>query len=64
MRLHNDLAYLQHILDAISQISEQMENIDEESFKLTNIVQDAVIRQVLIIGEATVKTSISRSSME
>jgi|APSaa5957512622_1039677.scaffolds.fasta_scaffold410238_2 uncharacterized protein with HEPN domain len=41
-----------------------MENIDEESFKLTNIVQDAVIRQVLIIGEATVKTSISRSSME
>jgi len=49
---HHDKIYLQHIRDAANRISEYVEGIDEPSFKKSNLIQDAVIRQIEIIGEA------------
>jgi len=49
---HDDTVYLRHILDAIAQIENYCDGIDENRFKTANIVQDAVVRQLEIIGEA------------
>jgi uncharacterized protein with HEPN domain len=48
-RLHD---YLGHVLQAISRIFEYVEEVDEVSFLASTIVQDAVIRNFEIIGEA------------
>ena len=45
--------YLGHILEAISQIQSYCEDIDEVSFLTTRLIQDAVIRNFEIIGEAS-----------
>ncbi|MGB7926017.1 MAG: DUF86 domain-containing protein [Pyrinomonadaceae bacterium] len=44
--------YLRHILDSIAQIESYLQGIDEAAFQQNNMVQDAVIRQLEIIGEA------------
>ena len=44
--------YLHHILDAIAQVEEYVQDVDEASFPKNRMVQDAVIRQLEIIGEA------------
>ena len=45
--------YLGHILEAISRINEYLEDMDEVSFLSNKLVQDAVIRNFEIIGEAS-----------
>ncbi len=45
--------YLGHILEAISQIQSYCEDIDEVSFITNRMIQDAVIRNFEIIGEAS-----------
>lgn len=45
--------YLRHILDAIEQIELYAEDIDKATFEEQRMVQDAVIRQLEIIGEAS-----------
>ena len=45
--------YLGHILEAISQIQSYCEDIDEVSFLTNRMIQDAVIRNFEIIGEAS-----------
>ena len=45
--------YLGHILEAISQIQNYCEDIDEVSFLENRLIQDAVIRNFEIIGEAS-----------
>ena len=45
--------YLGHILEAISRINEYLEDMDEVSFLANKLVQDAVIRNFEIIGEAS-----------
>ena len=45
--------YLGHILEAISQIHKYCEDIDEVSFLANRMIQDAVIRNFEIIGEAS-----------
>lgn len=45
--------YLGHILDAIKQIQNYCEDIDEVSFSANRLIQDAVIRNFEIIGEAS-----------
>ncbi len=47
------LDYLQHILDAINRIQRYIEDIDEPSFLTNELIQDAVIRNLEIIGEAS-----------
>jgi uncharacterized protein with HEPN domain len=53
----DDSVYLQHILDAISRIEEYVQGVDEAAFYRQHLVQDGVIRQLEIIGEATKRLS-------
>ena len=53
MKKFNDSVYLQHILDAIQKISLYLQEIDKDKFLKNSLIQDGVIRQLEIIGEAT-----------
>ncbi|MBS7626604.1 DUF86 domain-containing protein [Candidatus Bathyarchaeota archaeon] len=53
----DDSVYLKHILDAISRIEEYTKDIRYEEFIGNHLVQDGVIRQLEIIGEATKRLS-------
>lgn len=52
-----DSIYLKHILDAISTIEEYTQGIKYEDFIDNHLVQDGVIRQIELIGEATKRLS-------
>lgn len=45
--------YLAHILDAIERIEEYVSDMDEMAFLGSKLVQDAVVRNIEIIGEAS-----------
>ena len=45
--------YLAHILEAIQRIEEYVSDMDEVTFLSNKLVQDAVIRNFEIIGEAS-----------
>jgi hypothetical protein len=45
--------YLDHILEAIRRIQKYCEGIDQTAFLKNHLVQDAVIRNFEIIGEAS-----------
>jgi uncharacterized protein with HEPN domain len=47
------VSYLQHILSSILRIDEYIADIDELGFLNSNLIQDAVIRNLEIIGEAS-----------
>ena len=49
----DDSIYIQHILDSISRIQMYCLEIDLEKFLQNPMLQDAVIRQLEIMGEAT-----------
>jgi len=49
----NPLIYLNHIIECISKICEYTDGLDEGAFLESRMVQDAVIRNFEIIGEAT-----------
>lgn len=49
----NPLLYLNHILDCINKIQTYSAGIDKVEFLNKPIIQDAVIRNMEIIGEAT-----------
>ena len=49
--------YLDHILDCINNILAYTEGMSEESFYKNFMVQDAVVRNFEIIGEATKRIS-------
>lgn len=55
--MKRDYAYLHHILDAISKI-EGYCKVGKATFLATNHWQDATIRQLEIIGEATKRLSL------
>ena len=55
--MKDDSAYIEHILKCISKITEYTKNIDRNSFDKEEMVQDAVIRNIEITGEATKKIS-------
>ncbi len=48
----SDIAYLRHILDAINRIEEYLQGVTEADFHNRYLIQDGVIRQIEIIGEA------------
>lgn len=52
MTEHNDLPYLQHVLDAIQDIEESVKEMSKEQFLTDKDVKDANIRRLEIIGEA------------
>ena len=53
----SDVVYLQHILDATARIEEYLQGVSEAEFHGRNLIQDGVIRQIEIIGEATKQLS-------
>lgn len=53
----DDSIYLQHILGAIKKIERYSQGYDKETFFKDTLVQDGVIRQLEIIGEATKQLS-------
>ena len=53
-----DKVYLSHILDAISDIEEFMQDISEDKFFVNKEKQYAVLRALEIIGEATKNLSV------
>ena len=50
--IKDDAVYLGHIQDAVVRIQEYIAATDEDGFKGDSMRQDAVIRQLEIIGEA------------
>lgn len=48
-----DTVYLLHISEAIEQINEYLRGVSHQQFCDTKLLQDGVIRQLEIIGEAT-----------
>lgn len=54
---HSDIVYIRHILDAILRIKEYLKGIAEDEFYQNHLVQDGVIRQLEIMGEATKQIS-------
>ncbi len=53
MSYHDDIVYLRHIHDAAVQIGIYLHGVSEAEFVKTALLQDGVIRQLEIIGEAT-----------
>ena len=49
----DDSIYLRHILDAIAKIESYLEAVNQNEFLTHSLIQDGVIRQIEIIGEAT-----------
>lgn len=55
--LRDDFVYLWHIRDAILKIEGYTKRVSASSFKKNTLIQDGVIRQIEIIGEATKRLS-------
>ncbi len=53
----DETVYLRHILDAIAKIETYVQGVDETAFRHAGLIQDGVIRQIEIIGEATKRLS-------
>jgi uncharacterized protein with HEPN domain len=45
--------YIDHMLDAVRRIQAYTANMDEATFRQSNLTQDAVIRNIEILGEAS-----------
>lgn len=52
-----DSIYIKHILDAMARIGEYTQGIKYENFMNDHLIQDGVIRQLEIIGEASKRLS-------
>jgi uncharacterized protein with HEPN domain len=55
--MKSDKVYLLHIVDALNRIGTYTENISFQAFADNQMLQDALIRQLEIIGEASRKLS-------
>jgi len=55
--IKDDLAYIDHILDCIRKINEFSNGLSLKEFNTNELVQDAIIRNIEIIWEASKKIS-------
>jgi len=55
--MKDDSIYIDHILNSINRILDYISGKDRESFEADLVTQDAVVRQLEIIGEATKRVS-------
>jgi uncharacterized protein with HEPN domain len=53
----DETVYLRHIIDSIAKVKSYIKAIDEKKFNENTLLQDGVIRQIEIIGEATRRLS-------
>ena len=51
--MKDDLVYIEHIQSSVNRILSYIEGLDFDSFLQNHLVQDAIVRQLEIIGEAT-----------
>jgi len=58
-----DSIYLHHILDAITKVEIYLSGIDELTFHQQSLIQDGVIRQLEIVGEAVKRLSPATRSL-
>lgn len=56
--MKNQIVFLRHIIDSISRIESYVKDVSESDFLNNFMIQDAVIRNLEIIGEATKKLSV------
>jgi uncharacterized protein with HEPN domain len=56
--------YLDHILTAIDRIFDYLDDIDEIEFLSNTLIQDAVIRNLEIVGEASNKVKVAYPSIQ
>jgi uncharacterized protein with HEPN domain len=54
---NEDKVYLKHILEAIFRIEEYIKDVEYNRFMDNHLIQDGVIRQIEIIGEAAKRLS-------
>lgn len=52
MSSHENLPYIMHILDSISDIDDSICDMSKKEFKESKDVKDAVVRRLEVIGEA------------
>lgn len=55
--MRDDSIYIDHILNSINRILEYISGKDREAFEADQLTQDAVVRQLEVIGEATKRVS-------
>jgi uncharacterized protein with HEPN domain len=55
--MKEDSAYIEHIINCILKIKAFTANVSKDEFSKNELIQDAVIRNIEIIGEATKKVS-------
>lgn len=55
--MEKDNLYIKHILDAIAVIEKYLKDVNFESFMKNKLIQDGVIRELEIIGEAVKRLS-------
>jgi len=55
--MKDDSIYIDHILNSINRILDYISGKDREAFESDLVTQDAVVRQLEIIGEATKRVS-------
>ena len=55
--MKDDKLYLIHLTECIEHIESYTENMDKETFMNTNLVQDAVIRNLQVLAESTQRLS-------
>jgi len=55
--MKDDSIYIDHILNSINRILDYISGKDREAFEADLITQDAVVRQLEVIGEATKRIS-------
>jgi uncharacterized protein with HEPN domain len=53
----DETVYLRHIIDSIAKVNRYITAINEKGFNESTLLQDGVIRQIEIIGEATRRLS-------
>lgn len=55
--MREDAIYLKHIHEAVERLEQYLTGVDKVKFLETPLIQDGVIRQIEIIGEATKRLS-------
>jgi len=55
--MKDDRIYIEHILQSINRIKTYLADKDYQSFSHDFLIQDAVVRQLEIIGEASKRVS-------
>ncbi len=53
MTVHDDLVYVRHIAGALDKIASYARGLTQAEFVVSSMIQDAVVRQFEVIGEAT-----------